>query len=131
MSTTASAAIFTSVGTGMLSLTGIVFSLLFVMVRFSAIAYSPRLALCIARDRVIWHALGVFVATFIYEMAVIAWLDRNRSGTVLFFSGSLVITLTTCWHLPEITDEGASKKCTPRSKRRLPGLNPKSFRASQ
>jgi uncharacterized membrane protein len=93
MSTTAAVAIFTSVGTGMLSLTGIVFSLLFVMVQFSAIAYSPRLALWIARDRVIWHALGVFVATFIYAMAAIAWLDRNRSGTVLFFSGSLVISL--------------------------------------
>jgi uncharacterized membrane protein len=93
MSTTAAVAIFTSVGTGMLSLTGIVFSLLFVMVQFSAIAYSPRLALWIARDRVIWHALGVFVATFIYAMAAIAWLDRNRSGMVLFFSGSLVITL--------------------------------------
>jgi type III secretory pathway component EscS len=26
-------------------------------------------------------------------MAAIAWLDRNRSGTVLFFSGSLVISL--------------------------------------
>jgi uncharacterized membrane protein len=69
MSTTAAVAIYTSVGTGMLSLTGIVFSLLFVMVQFSAIAYSPRLALWIARDRVIWHALGVFVATFIYAMA--------------------------------------------------------------
>jgi uncharacterized membrane protein len=93
MSTTAALAIYTSVGTGMLSLTGIVFSLVFVMVQFSAIAYSPRLALWIARDRVIWHALGVFTATFIYSMAAIAWLDRDPSGAVLFFSASLVIAL--------------------------------------
>jgi uncharacterized membrane protein len=67
MSTMAALAIYTSVGTGMLSLTGIVFSLVFVMVQFSAIAYSPRLALWIARNRVIWHVLGVFTATFIYS----------------------------------------------------------------
>ena len=77
----------------MLALTGIVFSLVFVMVQFSAVAYSPRLVLWIARDRVIWHSLGVFTATFIYSMAAIAWLDRDRSARVLFFSGWLVVGL--------------------------------------
>jgi uncharacterized membrane protein len=93
MSTTAAVAIYSSVGTGMLALTGIVFSLVFVMVQFSAVAHSPRLVLWIARDRVIWHSLGVFTATFIYSMAAIAWLDRDRSGRVLFFSGWLVVVL--------------------------------------
>jgi uncharacterized membrane protein len=93
LSTLAAVAIYSSVGTGMLALTGIVFSLVFVMVQFSAIAYSPRLSLWIARDRVIWHSLGVFTATFIYSMAAIAWMDRDRSGTVLFFSGWLVVVL--------------------------------------
>jgi uncharacterized membrane protein len=93
LSTLAAVAIYSSVGTGMLALTGIVFSLVFVMVQFSAIAYSPRLSLWMARDRVIWHSLGVFTATFLYSMAAIAWLDRDRSGTVLFFSGWLVVVL--------------------------------------
>jgi uncharacterized membrane protein len=93
LSTLAAVAIYSSVGTGMLALTGIVFSLVFVMVQFSAIAYSPRLSLWIARDRVIWHSLGVFTATFIYSMAAIAWLDRDHSGGVLFFSGWLVVVL--------------------------------------
>jgi len=93
LSTLAAVAIYTSVGTGMLALTGIVFSLVFVMVQFSTVAYSPRLSLWIARDRVIWHSLGVFTATFIYSMAAIAWLDRDHSGTVLFFSGWLVVVL--------------------------------------
>jgi uncharacterized membrane protein len=70
-----------------------VFSLVFVMAQFSAVAHSPRLVLWIARDRVIWHSLGVFTATFIYSMAAIAWLDRDRSGRVLFFSGWLVVGL--------------------------------------
>lgn len=85
LSTTAAVAIYSSVGTGMLALTEIVFSLVFVMVQFSAVAYSPRLVLWIARDRVIWHSLGVFTATFIYSMAAIAWLDRDRSGRVDLF----------------------------------------------
>jgi uncharacterized membrane protein len=93
LSTMAAVAIYTSVGTGMLALTGIVFSLVFVMVQFSAIAYSPRLSLWIARDRVIWHSLGVFTATFIYSMAAIAWLDRGRSGNVPFFSSWLVVVM--------------------------------------
>ncbi|HTT20263.1 MAG TPA: DUF2254 domain-containing protein [Candidatus Sulfotelmatobacter sp.] len=93
LSTTAALAIYTSVGTGMLAMTGIVFSLVFVMVQFSAIAYSPRLSLWIARDSVIWHSLGVFTATFLYSMAAIGWLDRDHSGTVLFFSGWLVVVL--------------------------------------
>jgi uncharacterized membrane protein len=77
----------------MLAMTGVVFSLVFVMVQFSAVAFSPRLVLWIARDRVIWHSLGVFTATFLYSIAGIAWLDRNQSGKVPLLSGWLVIVL--------------------------------------
>src|SRR5262249_54808917 len=42
--------IYSSVASGMIALTGIVFSLTFVMVQFSATAYSPRLVLWISRD---------------------------------------------------------------------------------
>jgi uncharacterized membrane protein len=74
-------------------MTGVVFSLVFVMVQFSAVAYSPRLVVWIARDRVIWHSLGVFTATFLYSIAAIAWVDRRHSGNALLFSGWLVIVL--------------------------------------
>ena len=63
------------------------------MVQFSAIAYSPRLVHWIVRDRVLWHSLGVFTATFLYALGAIAWLDRNHSGNSPFFSGWLVIVL--------------------------------------
>jgi uncharacterized membrane protein len=66
----------------MLTLTGIVFSLSFVMVQFSATAYSPRLVLWIARDPVLSHAIGVFTATFLYALASLAWVDRSGSGRV-------------------------------------------------
>jgi uncharacterized membrane protein len=95
LSTVAAVVIYSSIASGMMALTGVVFSLVFVMVQFSAIAYSPRLVLWIVRDRVLWHSLGVFTATFLYSLAAIAWLDRNHSGSVPFFSGWLVILY--CW----------------------------------
>lgn len=86
-------AIYSSIASGMMAFTGIVFSLNFVMVQFSATAYSPRLVWWIARDPVLSHALGVFSATFLYAIAALAWLDRNNSQTVPFISAWIVIAL--------------------------------------
>jgi uncharacterized membrane protein len=93
LSPVAAVVVYSSIASGVMALTGVVFSLVFVMVQFSAIAYSPRLVLWIVRDRVLWHSLGVFTATFLYSLAAIAWLDRKHSGNVPFFSGWLVILL--------------------------------------
>ena len=93
MSPVAAVVIYSSIASGMMALTGVVFSLAFVMVQFSAIAYSPRLVHWIVRDRVLWHALGVFTATFLYALGAIAWLDRNHSGTTPVLTGWPVILL--------------------------------------
>lgn len=86
-------AIYSSIGSGMIALTGIVFALAFVMVQFSATAYSPRLALWIARDPVLYHAIGIFTATFLYALAALAWVDRDTSGKVPFLTAWLVFAL--------------------------------------
>ncbi len=86
MSISAATAIYSSIASGMIALTGIVFSLTFVMVQFSATAYSPRLVLWIARDPAMSHALGVFVATFLYALGSLAGVDRGGSGQVPFIS---------------------------------------------
>jgi len=83
---------YSAIASGMIALTGIVFSLTFVMVQFSATAYSPRLVLWISRDPVISHALGVFTATFVYALAALAWVDRGGSGRVPL-AGVLVVGL--------------------------------------
>lgn len=93
MSASAAMAIFSSISSGMIALTGIVFSLAFVMVQFSATAYSPRLVLWVARDPVVSHALGVFSTTFLYALAMLAWVDRSGSGKVPFISSWLVFAL--------------------------------------
>jgi len=86
-------ALYSTVGSGMLAFTGIVFSLSFVMVQFSATAYSPRLVLWVARDPVISNAIGVFTATFLYSIAALSWVDRAGSGKVLFYSLAVAVAL--------------------------------------
>jgi uncharacterized membrane protein len=63
------------------------------MIQFSSIAYSPRLALWIARDPFLKHALGVFTATFLYALVALAWVGRNNSLKVPFVSSWIVVVL--------------------------------------
>ena len=93
LSVSAATAIFSSIASGMIALTGIVFSLTFVMVQFSATAYSPRLVLWIARDPVMSHALGIFTATFLYAIAALVGVDRSGSGRVPLISTVAVAVL--------------------------------------
>jgi uncharacterized membrane protein len=86
-------AFFAAVASGMIALTGIVFTVGLVMVQFSAIAYSPRLVLLLARDPKLFHSLGVFIATFTYALSVLLHVDRNGSGVVPLISGSVVAGL--------------------------------------
>ncbi len=83
-------AYLSAAASGMMALMGIVFAMAFVMVQFSAIAYSPRLVLWFARDRLLFHALGVFAATFTYALFTLAWVDRGASGSVPLLSSSVV-----------------------------------------
>ena len=82
-----------AIASGMLALTGIVFSLSFVMVQFSSAAYSPRLVQWFAKDPVVTHATGIFTATFLYALMTTAWIDREGSGRVPLFSGMVVFLL--------------------------------------
>jgi len=93
MSVASAQAALSAVASGMMALTGIVFALAFVMVQFSAVAYSPRLVAWFGRDPVLFHALGLFTATFFYAIATLAWIDRGGSGTVPLFSMLLVVVL--------------------------------------
>jgi uncharacterized membrane protein len=79
-------AVLSAIASGMMALTGMVFAVAFVMAQFSAVAYSPRLVLWLTRNPALFHSLGVFVATFIYSLATLAWVDRAGSGVVPMFS---------------------------------------------
>jgi uncharacterized membrane protein len=93
LSVSSALAAASAIASGMIALTGIVFALAFVMVQFSAVAYSPRLVAWFGRDPMLFHSLGLFTATFLYAIAVMAWTDRGGSGKVPLFSVMLVLLL--------------------------------------
>ncbi len=86
VSSAAAIGVYSAIASGMIALTGIVFSLTFLIVQFSATAYSPRLVLWIARDPFLSHALGIFVGTFIYSLTALAWVDRLNTTSVPLWS---------------------------------------------
>ena len=102
-------ACLSAAASGMMALTGLVFAMAFVMVQFSAIAYSPRLVLWLARDPVLFHSLGVFSATFTYALFALAWVDRDGSGAVptvsMLLVGSLLLAsmLLFSWLVQRLT----------------------------
>ena len=57
---------------GMMALTGLVFALAFIMVQFSAVAYSPRLVRMFVADQTLFHSIGVFSFTFIFAFFTLA-----------------------------------------------------------
>jgi uncharacterized membrane protein len=91
VSANAAIGIYSAVASEMIALTGIVFSLTFLMVQFIATAYSPRLVLWMARDPIISHSMGVFTATFLCAIAALAWVDRAGSGRVPLV-GTVLVT---------------------------------------
>jgi uncharacterized membrane protein len=93
ISTASAQAYLGTVASGMMALTGIVFSIAFVMVQFSAVAYSPRLVVLLGQDPTLYHAMGVFIATFLYSLATILWIDRSGSGHIPYYSIRIVLAL--------------------------------------
>lgn len=87
----------TTISGGMITFTGIVFSMIFVMVQFSSSSYSPRLAPFYLQDNVIKHSLGMFTATFLFTLTSIAstGLFRNASIpdiTVIIAVGAVIFS---------------------------------------
>ena len=82
-----------AIASGMMALTAIIFSIAYITVQFNAIAYSPRLALWFANHPRMLHALGMFMATFIYALWMMAWVDRRGNGAVPLMSSTLVVLM--------------------------------------
>ena len=82
-----------AIASGMMALTAIIFSIAYITVQFNAIAYSPRLALWFANHPRMFHALGIFMATFIYTLWMMAWVDRRGNGAVPLMSSTLVVVM--------------------------------------
>jgi uncharacterized membrane protein len=77
--------VLSSIASGMMALTGIVFSLTFVFVQFGSTAYSPRLVVFLTSDRVVLHALGVFTGTFLFALFGLLLLQPDRPPLLDWF----------------------------------------------
>lgn len=93
VSVSAAMSLLSAIASGMLPLTGLVFSLAFVMVQFSATAYTPRLVSWFAGSGMMRHSLGIFTAAFLYALAALAWIDRGGSGKVPLLTVWVAIVL--------------------------------------
>ena len=69
--------ILTSIATGMIAFTGLVIASVLVVVQFAASQYSPRLVLWFRGDPVVKHAIGSFIAAWIYSLVALRELERG------------------------------------------------------
>jgi uncharacterized membrane protein len=82
--------VFSAIASGMLAFTGIVFAIALMAVQFSAAAYSPRLAAVLFERPPVFHALGIFFATFTYALAALNWSGRGGSDSAPLLSTIIV-----------------------------------------
>ncbi len=75
-----------AVAAGMMAFTGIVFSLLFVMLQFGSTAYSPRIVSVIGRPRTLGKAGGVFIGTFLYALMALRGVGALGQGATSDFT---------------------------------------------
>jgi len=88
MSVASEIAILSSIASGMMALTAIVFSMVLVMVQVGGSVFSPRLVQWLAHDRTLRHALGVFIGTFVFALLALTAIDRGNSGRVPVYTAS-------------------------------------------
>ncbi len=73
----AAVAILGAIAGGMITFTGFVFSILLLAVQFGSSEFSPRMLRRFLRDRTTKLALGMFMATFIYALAVLRTIGTS------------------------------------------------------
>jgi uncharacterized membrane protein len=81
--------ILTSTATGMIAFTGLVIASVLVVVQFAAGQYSPRLILWFRRDRLVKHAIGSFLAAFLYALVALREFERRDEQ----YAPDLTVTL--------------------------------------
>ena len=87
-----------AVAAGMMSFTGIVFSLLLVTLQFGTTAYSPRVVAVIGRPRTLGRAGGVFIGTFLYALMALRGVGALGDGA----TSDLTLWVAFAWLLGSV-----------------------------
>lgn len=86
-----------AVGTGMITFTGLVFSFLLLLIQFGSTAFSPRLVRRFRRDRMVKHALGAFIATFVFSLTAVMAVGQGGTSfppTLSFAAAWLLLVVS-------------------------------------
>lgn len=83
-------ALLGAVASGMMAFTAIVFSIGMLLVQYTATAFSKRFILQLHRRLLMYHAFGVFVATFTFALGTLVFVNREGSDWIPFFSVIIV-----------------------------------------
>lgn len=84
--------LLSTIATGMISMTGLVFSITMVILQLASSQYSPRLIGGFLQKRITQVTLGVFTATFVYAMTVTRSV-RGDYGESASFVPQISVTL--------------------------------------
>lgn len=90
--------ILSAIASGMITLSGIVFSLIFVLVQFGSATYTPRLTKIFAHSYVLRHSLGIFTGTFLYSLMAMRSIGMNQNKQV----SGLAVWVAFAWLLVSI-----------------------------
>jgi uncharacterized membrane protein len=90
--------ILAAIASGMITLSGLVFSLLFVLVQFGSVSYSPRITRLFAHAHVLHHSLGIFTGTFLYSLMALRTIGMEQSARV----SGLTVWLGFVWLLASV-----------------------------
>ncbi|MFY1691212.1 DUF2254 domain-containing protein [Plantactinospora sp. WMMB782] len=100
-------ALLSAIITAMISFTALVFSITMVALQLTASQYSPRVLRTFLQDRVIQIALGLFIATFLFAIVVLAALPDTARVPELSLATSLLLVLASSsvfvWYLHHVT----------------------------
>jgi uncharacterized membrane protein len=91
-------AFLSSVATGMMTFTGVVLSLLFVLPQFATSGYSPRIVSSWLKDPRITSATGVFTGTFVYALMALRAVGTVQGSR----SCALTIYVAFAWLLASL-----------------------------
>jgi uncharacterized membrane protein len=99
-------AFLTSVATGMMTFTGVVLSLLFLLLELGTSGYTPRIVSSWVRDPRIANATGVFTGTFVYSLMAlraVGIVQGSRSCALTIYTAFLWL-LASLWMLTRLAN---------------------------
>lgn len=82
-----------AISSGMIAFTGFVFSTFLVLVQFGSQAFSPRAVSFFRRAAITKHALGAFIATFVFSLSSIGEVSKGSTDVVPVVTFSFALAL--------------------------------------